>query len=153
MIFDYNLDGKEDIFVTNGYKKYGSDNDSRIRINETKKEYNNKVPVEMKKRLYDELPSEKLPNLLYKNEGDLTFKEVGNNSALNDPSFSNGAAYADLDNDGDLEIIVNNIDEDAFVYKNLSIENKLGNYLKVIAKGILSENFAKGTLYLSLIHI
>ena len=81
LIFDYNLDGNEDIFVTNGYRKYGSDNDSRIRINETKKEYNNKVPVEMKKRLYDELPSEKLPNLLYKNEGNLTFKEVGNNSA------------------------------------------------------------------------
>ena len=147
MIFDYNLDGNEDIFVTNGYRKYGSDNDSRIRINETRKEYNNKVPIEMKKRLYDELPSEKLPNLLYKNEGDLTFKEVGNNSALNDPSFSNGAAYADLDNDGDLEIIVNNIDEDAFVYKNLSIENKLGNYLKVELKGNLSENFAKGTIY------
>ena len=147
LIFDYNLDGNEDIFVTNGYRKYGSDNDSRIRINETKKEYNNKVPVEMKKRLYDELPSEKLPNLLYKNEGNLTFKEVGNNSALNDPSFSNGAAYADLDNDGDLEIIVNNIDEDAFIYKNLSIENNLGNYLKVRANGILSENFAKGTLY------
>ena len=147
LIFDYNLDGNEDIFVTNGYRKYGSDNDSRIRINETKKQYNNKVPVEMKKRLYDELPSEKLPNLLYKNEGNLTFKEVGNNSALNDPSFSNGAAYADLDNDGDLEIIVNNIDEDAFIYKNLSIENKLGNYLKVRANGILSENFAKGTLY------
>ena len=64
MIFDYNLDGNEDIFVTNGYRKYGSDNDSRIRINETKRQYNNKVPVEMKKRLYDELPSEKLPNLL-----------------------------------------------------------------------------------------
>ncbi len=147
LIFDYNLDGNEDIFVTNGYRKYGSDNDSRIRINDTKKEYNNRVPIEMKKRLYDELPSEKLPNLLYKNEGNLTFNEVGNNSALNDPSFSNGAAYADLDNDGDLEIIVNNIDENAFIYKNLSIENKLGNYLKVRANGILSENFAKVTLY------
>jgi len=147
LIFDYNLDGNEDIFVTNGYRKYGSDNDSRIRINETKKQYNNRVPEEMKKKLYDELPSEKLPNLLYKNEGNLTFKEVGNNSALNNPSFSNGAAYADLDNDGDLEIIVNNIDEDAFIYKNLSIENNLGNYLKVRANGILSENFAKGTLY------
>ena len=147
LIFDYNLDGNEDIFVTNGYRKYGSDNDSRIRISETKKEYNNKVPIEMKKRLYDELPSEKLSNLLYRNEGNLTFSEVGNNSALNDPSFSNGAAYADLDNDGDLEIIVNNIDEQAFIYKNLSIENKLGNYLKIRANGILSENFAKGRLY------
>ena len=147
LIFDYNLDGNEDIFVTNGYRKYGSDNDSRIKINQTKIEYNNRVPLEMKKRLYDELPSEKLSNLLYKNEGNLTFNEVGEQSNILEPSFSNGAAYADLDNDGDLEIIVNNIDENAFIYKNLSVENNLGNFLKVELKGNLSENFAKGTIY------
>ena len=147
LIFDYNLDGNEDIFVTNGYRKYGSDNDSRIKINQTKIEYNNRVPLEMKKRLYDELPSEKLSNLLYKNEGNLTFNEVGEESNILEPSFSNGAAYADLDNDGDLEIVVNNIDDNAFIYKNLSVENNLGNYLKVELKGNLSENFAKGTIY------
>jgi len=147
LIFDYNLDGNEDIFVTNGYRKYGSDNDSRIKINQTRKEYNNTVPISMKKKLYDELPSEKLPNLLYKNEGNLTFREVGSTSSLMEPSFSNGAAYADLDNDGDLEIIVNNIDDNAFVYKNLSVENKLGNFLKIKIKGILSEPFAKATIY------
>ena len=147
LIFDYNLDGNEDIFVTNGYRKYGSDNDSRIKINQTKVEYNNRVPLEMKKRLYDELPSEKLSNLLYKNEGNLTFIEVGEESNILEPSFSNGAAYADLDNDGDLEIVVNNIDDNAFIYKNMSVENNLGNYLKVEIKGNLSENFAKGTIY------
>ena len=147
LIFDYNLDGNEDIFVTNGYRKYGSDNDSRIKINQTKIEYNNRVPLEMKKRLYDEFPSEKLSNLLYKNEGNLIFNEVGEQSNILEPSFSNGAAYADLDNDGDLEIIVNNIDDNAFIYKNLSVENNLGNYLKVELKGNLSENFAKGTIY------
>ena len=147
LIFDYNLDGNEDIFVTNGYRKYGSDNDSRIKINQTRKEYKNTVPISMKKKLYDELPSEKLPNLLYKNEGNLTFREVGSTSSLMEPSFSNGAAYADLDNDGDIEIIINNIDENAFVYKNLSVENKLGNFLKIKTKGILSESFAKATIY------
>ncbi len=147
LIFDYNLDGNEDIFVTNGYRKYGSDNDSRIKINQTKLEYNNRVPIEMKKRLYDELPSEKLSNLLYKNEGNLSFNEVGEESNILEPSFSNGAAYADLDNDGDLEIIVNNIDDNAFIYKNLSVENSLGNYIKIQLQGNLSENFAKGTIY------
>jgi hypothetical protein len=101
----------------------------------------------MKKKLYDELPSEKLPNLLYKNEGNLIFREVGSTSSLMEPSFSNGAAYADLDNDGDAEIIINNIDENAFVYKNLSVEKKLGNFLKIKTKGILSESFAKATIY------
>ena len=147
LIFDYNLDGNEDIFVTNGYRKYGSDNDSRIKINQTKLKYNNRVPLEMKKKLYSELPSEKLSNLLYKNEGDLNFSEVGEESNLMDPSFSNGAAYADLDNDGDLEIVVNNIDENAFIYKNNSVENNLGNYLTVKTNGNLSENFARGTIY------
>ena len=147
LIFDYNLDGNEDIFVTNGYRKYGSDNDSRIKISETKREYNNKVPINMKKKLYDGLPSEKLPNLLYKNDGNLSFNEVGSISNIIEPSFSNGAAYADLDNDGDLEIVVNNIDDNAFIYKNLSVENKLGNFLKIKTEGILSESFAKATIY------
>ena len=147
LIFDYDLDGNEDIFVTNGYRKYGSDNDSRIKINQTKQEYKNKVPISLKKKLYEELPSEKLPNLLYKNQDNLSFKEVGSALSLTEPSFSNGAAYADLDNDGDLEIVVNNIDENAFVYKNMSVENKLGNFLKIKTKGKLSESFTKATIY------
>ena len=147
LIFDYNLDGNEDIFVTNGYRKYGSDNDSRIKINQTKLEYNNSVPIEMKKRLYEELPSEKLSNLLFKNEGKLTFNEVGEESNILEPSFSNGASYADLDNDGDLEIIVNNIDQNAFIYKNLSVEKNIGSYLVIKPIGETSETFAKVSIY------
>ena len=147
LIFDYNLDGNEDIFVTNGYRKYGSDNDSRIKINQTKLEFNNSVPIEMKKRLYEELPSEKLSNLLYKNEGELSFNEVGGKSKILEPSFSNGASYADLDNDGDLEIIVNNIDQNAFIYKNLSVEKNIGSYLVIKPIGETSETFAKVSIY------
>ena len=147
LIFDYNLDGNEDIFVTNGYRKYGSDNDSRIKINQTKLEFNNSVPIEMKKRLYEELPSEKLSNLLFKNEGKLTFNEVGEESNILEPSFSNGASYADLDNDGDLEIIVNNIDQNAFIYKNLSVEKNIGSYLVIKPIGETSETFAKVSIY------
>ncbi len=147
LIFDYNLDGNEDIFVTNGYRKYGSENDSRIKINQTKLEFNNSVPIEMKKRLYEELPSEKLSNLLYKNEGKLSFNEVGGKSKILEPSFSNGASYADLDNDGDLEIIVNNIDQNAFIYKNLSVEKNIGSYLVIKPIGETSETFAKVSIY------
>ena len=147
LIFDYNLDGNEDIFVTNGYRKYGSDNDSRIKINQTKLEFNNSVPIEMKKRLYEELPSEKLSNLLFKNEGKLTFNEVGEESNILEPSFSNGASYADLDNDGDLEIIVNNIDQNAFIYKNFSVEKNIGSYLVIKPIGETSETFAKVSIY------
>lgn len=147
LIFDFDHDGNEDIFVTNGYRKYALDNDSRIKIDKTKKEYKNKVPIEIKRKLYDELPSEKLSNILYKNEGNLNFKDIGINSGLLEPSFSNGASYADLDNDGDLDIVVNNIDENAFLYKNLTVENKIGNFLKIKLDGKLSETFAKVTIY------
>ena len=58
-------------------------------------------------------------------------------------AFSNGASYADLDNDGDLDIVVNNIDENSFLYQNLSVENKIGNFLKYKLEGKLSETFAK----------
>jgi hypothetical protein len=146
LIFDYNNDSNEDIYVTNGYRKYSSDNDSRIKINRTKQKYNFDVPIEVKTDLYNKLPSEKLANLLYENNGSLKFKDVTSYSDLNEPSFSNGAAYADLDNDGDLDLVVNNIDQEAFLFKNNSIENKSGNYIKIKLKGKLSETFAKVTI-------
>ena len=146
LIFDYNNDSYEDIYVTNGYRKYASDNDSRIRINKIKQQYNNKVPLKIKEELYNMLPSEKLANILYENNGTLKFKDVTSYSDLNQPSFSNGAAYADLDNDGDLDLIINNIDQEAFLFKNNSIENSKGNFLKIKLNGVLSENFAKVTV-------
>jgi hypothetical protein len=146
LIFDYNNDSNEDIYITNGYRKYASDNDSRIRINKIKRQFNNKVPLKIKEELYNMLPSEKLANILYENDGTLKFKDVTSYSDLNQPSFSNGAAYSDLDNDGDLDLIINNIDQEAFLFKNNSIENNNGNFLKIKLNGVLSENFAKVTI-------
>ena len=146
LIFDYNNDSNEDIYITNGYRKYASDNDSRIKINKIKQQYNNRVPLKVKEDLYNNLPSEKLANILFENNGTLKFNDVTSYSDLNQPSFSNGAAYADLDNDGDLDLVVNNIDQEAFLFKNNTIEKSNGNYLKVKLNGTLSENFAKVTI-------
>ena len=146
LIFDYNNDSNEDIYITNGYRKYASDNDSRIKINKIKQQYNNRVPLKVKEDLYNNLPSEKLANILFENNGTLKFNDVTSYSDLNQPSFSNGAAYADLDNDGDLDLVVNNIDQEAFLFKNNTIEMSNGNYLKVKLNGTLSENFAKVTI-------
>ena len=145
LIFDHDNDGFEDILVTNGYRRYGLDNDSRIRINQTKNSYQGKVPIEVKEKLYKALPSEKLPNILYKNTGNLEFKDISAFSDLKEPTFSNGAIYADLDNDGDQDLIINNIDQEAFLYQNTSREKNVGNYLKIVTNGDISENFAKVT--------
>ena len=146
LIFDYNNDQHEDVYVTNGYRKYALDNDIRTNILKAKQYYKGNVPIEIKNNIYNRLPSEKLPNILFKNKGDLNFENVTSLSDINTPSFSNGAAYSDLDNDGDLDLIVNNIDDEAFLFKNQSIEKGNGNYLKVITKGITSEDFAKVTI-------
>ncbi|KAA1245708.1 VCBS repeat-containing protein [Aquimarina sp. RZ0] len=147
LIFDFNNDQNDDIYVTNGYRKYALDNDIRTLIHKARKYYKGNVPFDVKKEIYNRLPSEKLPNILFKNNGDLNFEDITATTQLNEPSFSNGAAYSDLDNDGDLEIIVNNIDGESFLYKNLSIENNQGNFLKINTIGRTSEDFAKITLY------
>lgn len=143
LIFDTDNDANDDIYVTNGYRKYGSDNDIRTKIARAKQQYRGKVPLAVKEDLYNSLPSEKLANILFKNKGGLVFENITSLSDLNEPSFSNGAAYSDLDNDGDLDIVVNNMDDLAFLFKNMSVENGTGNYIKIITKGATSEDFAK----------
>jgi len=146
LIFDTNNDSYEDIYVTNGYRRYASDNDSRMEITKAQQQHRGNVPLAVKEALYVNLPSEKLANILFQNNGNLGFENVTSFSELNEPSFSNGAVYSDLDNDGDLDIVVNNMDDNAFLFKNMSIENGTGNFLKVYTKGTLSEDFSKVTI-------
>jgi len=140
---DFDLDGHKEIHVTNGYRRYALDNDLQKKVFEAKKRYGRNVPLEVKQQLYESMPSEKLSNIMYKRKSKLVYDDVAKDWGLGDFSFSNGAASGDLDNDGDLDIIINNMDEAAFVYKNLSVENELGNYLKITTKGNSSEDFAK----------
>ena len=84
------------------------------------------------KELLEQIPQVKISNYAFKNNGDLTFKNVTQDWGMRQPSFSNGAAYVDLDNDGDLDYVVNNINDQAFVYRNNNNEiNKVSNYLQV----------------------
>ncbi len=143
LMVDWDNDGEKEIFVSNGYRRYALDNDFKAEVDKVKNLYEGNVPINVKRNLYDQMPSEKLPNVLYKNQGDFQFKDIAKNWGLGAPSYSNGAAYADLDNDGDLELVVNNIDEAAFLYKNLTTEQGRGNYLRIKAKGNDSEPFSK----------
>ncbi len=146
LLSDFDLDGHKDVHITNGYRRYALDNDLQMQVFEARRKYGNNVPLEVKKRLYESMPSEKLQNLMYTRTSDLTYKNIAEDWGLKEFSFSNGAATGDFDNDGDLDLVINNIDEEAFLYKNMAIENNHGNYLKVKTQGILSEGYAKVTL-------
>jgi hypothetical protein len=77
------------------------------------------------------MPSTKTPNYIFKNNKNLTFTNKQKDWGFEDAVITNGTISVDLDNDGDLEIVTNNLNEESFVYKNLSTENKLGNYLRI----------------------
>lgn len=140
---DFDLDGHKEIHITNGYRRYALDNDLQRQVIEARQKYGRNVPLDVKSRLYESMPSEKLPNIMYKRKAPWQYGNVSSEWGMDDFSFSNGAASGDLDNDGDLDIIINNMDESAFVYQNKSVEENLGNFLKVSANGNHSESFAK----------
>jgi hypothetical protein len=119
LIADFDNDGLKDIFISNGILKDYTNQDFRNSI----KEKNANGESMTLDEVSDMLPSEKLDNYLYKNNGDLTFTKVIKEWGMEDPSFSNGAAYADLDNDGDLDLLVNNMDSEIGLYRNNANQN------------------------------
>ena len=136
---DFDNDGWKDLFVTNGVKRAmrNSDLDQKYSAMFDSLEI---VAQKAGKNLWDVMdimkfvemaPIEKMKNYIYKNNGDLTFSKKTDEWGLDIPTLSFGAAYADLDLDGDLELIVNNTDDYAHVYRNNTIEKGIGNYLKV----------------------
>ena len=124
LIFDMDNDGLKDIFVANGIYKDLLDQDyvnflanPSIISNMIKSE---KEPI---KKLIDMIPTESVGNYAYKNNGDLSFSDVSSEFGIDMPSFSNGSAYSDLDNDGDLDLVINNVNMPASIYRNNSKSN------------------------------
>lgn len=143
LITDFDNDGWKDIYVTNGYRRYALDNDFKNEVTKTQVMYRGNVPISAKSELYEQMNSEKLPNVLYKNDREFGFTDISKSSGLGKASFSNGAAYGDLDNDGDLDLVVNNLDQEAFLFKNKSVDNRSGNYLTIAVDSDVSESFPK----------
>ncbi len=144
---DFDFDGLKDIHITNGYRRYALDNDFQKKVFEAKAEHNGEVPIEIKRELYDQMPTEKLRNIFYKNTSDLRFESWMDSSEDNPPSYSNGAAVADFDNDGDVDLVINNMDAEAFVYKNLARENARHNFLALKQKGNTSNAMQRVELF------
>ncbi len=114
---DFDNDGYRDLFVTNGYPRDVTDRDFMLYRANT-------LQLSSSALMLEQVPVIKISNYAYRNRGDLTFEDVTEKWGLSVPSFSNGAAYGDLDNDGDLDYIVNNINDKAFLYRNNSREEQ-----------------------------
>lgn len=133
LMADFDLDGWKDVFITNGYRKNVTDLDF-ITYNKTQNIFGSRQSQEQnRQQLLKAIPEIKLKNYAFKNIPNQSFQNTSASWGIDQPSYSNGAAYADLDLDGDLDLVVNNIDEPAFVYENRSVEK---NYIKVAFKGL-----------------
>ncbi|MEO7213627.1 VCBS repeat-containing protein [Mucilaginibacter sp.] len=130
MITDFDNDGFRDIVVTNGYPRDVTDHDFITFRNES-------YAIATKKQVLDQIPVVKIANYAFHNDGKLGFEDVTKNWGMDIASFSNGAVYADLDNDGAMDVVINNIDDEAFLYRNTSRDKDKENnhYLQVQFKG------------------
>ncbi len=147
LMFDMDNDGLKDIFVANGIYQDLTNQDylQYISNEEVVKSIVSGKGVDYKK-LVELIPSNPIPNFAFHNLGNLNFKDEAKNWGLSKPDFSNGTAYGDLDNDGDLDLVINNVNQQASVYRNES--NSMlpdHHFLKFELKGIGKNTSAFGT--------
>ena len=134
LLADFDNDGHKDIFITNGYARDYTNMEFLKYSVETQTEAQNtgKKPDPM--AVIAQMPTINQPNYIYKNNGDLTFKNEIKNWGFDHNTQSNGAVYADLDNDGDLDLVVNNVNQPAGIYRNNAETLNPQNFLKVNLK-------------------
>lgn len=147
LMFDADNDGWSDIFVCNGIYRDVTDQDF---IDFFANDVVNQMAISGKKEdiqtVIDKMPSVPVSNKMFRNHGDLHFSDESIHWGLDKPSFSNGAVYSDLDNDGDYDIVINNVNQPASIYRNNTRENKMGNYIALQLQYQHPNNFAIGSV-------
>ena len=145
LMADFDLDGFNDIYVTNGVFRDVIDRDKNNEILAIVRQQGRRPTDEEFLKYAKMLPQQKLGNYLFRNRGDLTFENVSTTWVDSTSTFSNGAIYADLDNDGDLDIVVNNINDPATLLKNQAVESKRGGFLEIQLNGNHLNKLGVGT--------
>jgi hypothetical protein len=117
LVVDFDDDGNRDIVITNGFPKDVSDHDFMTYRKDA-------YAISSKKKVLEQIPQAKIPNYAFQNNGNLAFEDVSKAWGLNVPTFSNGAVYADLDNDGAMDVVINNINDEPLIYRNTTKDYK-----------------------------
>ncbi len=135
LLCDFDNNGLKDLYISNGYAKNNTHMDFiKFTVEQVLKKREGKT-VLTRMELLDKVPVTKPKNYIFRNNGDLTFTNVTDIWGDELPSLSNGSAYADLDNDGDMDLVINQVNDYALVYRNNASENKLNHYLKIKLEG------------------
>lgn len=135
LVADYNLDGVADVFISNGVKRDIGDQDFV---------HNYYATTTEKKDEYQKMPFTDLRNACFLGTDSLVFRNVSDVSGIGDSVVTNGAAYADLDNDGDLDVVLNNTDRVAGLYRNMTVENHKRRSLRIVLQGPPSDRLGHG---------
>ncbi len=146
LMFDMDNDGYNDIYVSNGIARDLTNQDflefTAGAMEQKMLETGNKDKLF---GILDKMPSNPLVNKVFRNLGDLHFRDIGADWGFTHPSFSNGAAYGDLDNDGDLDLVVNNENGPAFLYRNNARQLNHNHFIGVLLRGNRPNTFAIGS--------
>lgn len=146
LFFDADNDGYKDLFITNGIPKRPNDLDYLQFLEDNAAAINTLGEERISNAtLIDVMPSDTIANYAYKNNHDLTFTNLAPAWGLNQKAFSNGCVYVDLDNDGDLDFVTNNVNSNCFIYRNNAEKITNNNFIKVKLTGPQGNLFGIGT--------
>ncbi|HEY1166569.1 MAG TPA: VCBS repeat-containing protein [Chitinophaga sp.] len=142
LMADYDNDGLKDLFITNGILHDFTDMDfMKYKVADARRQQGSNMQTA---ELVKQMPSLKTSNYMYRNKGDLTFADVTKEWGLHVPSVNSGAAYADLDNDGDVDLVVNATNEPSLIWENHTSASKDQHYITIALKGRQPNTYAIG---------